>query len=83
MSVELRATPPLAAAVPGVDLAALASGVPDAVIDRIRGAHRVLAVGHENPDADTVGATLAVCRIVELLGGTADPVCTDPVPPLY
>ncbi len=43
----------------------------------------MLAVGHENPDADTLGATLGVVRIVEALGGTADPVCTDPVPPLY
>jgi len=42
-----------------------------------------VAVGHENPDADTLGATLAVTALVETLGGTADPVCTDPVPPLY
>ncbi len=57
--------------------------VPDAVVDRLRGARHVLAVGHENPDADTLGATLGVVRIVEALGGRADPVCTDPVPPLY
>ena len=47
------------------------------------GARRVLAVSHENPDADTLGATLAIVRIVEALGGTADPVCTDEPPPLY
>ena len=57
--------------------------VPQAVVDRLRGARRVLAVGHENPDADTLGATLGVVRLVEALGGTADPVCTDPVPDLY
>lgn len=57
--------------------------VPDAVVERLRGARRVLAVGHENPDADTLGATLGVVRIVEAFGGTADPVCTDPVPELY
>ena len=56
--------------------------VPQAVVDRLRGARRVLAVGHENPDADTLGATLGVVRLVEALGGTADPVCTDPVPAL-
>ena len=39
---------------------------------RIRGARRVLAVSHENPDADTLGATLAIVRLVEALGGTAD-----------
>jgi len=43
----------------------------------------VLAVGHENPDADTLGATLAVCRLVERAGGRATAVFADPVPPLY
>jgi phosphoesterase RecJ-like protein len=66
-----------------VDLSPWTGTVPDVVLERLRGARRVLAVAHENPDADTLGATLAVCRIVEALGGVADPVCTDPVPPLY
>jgi bifunctional oligoribonuclease and PAP phosphatase NrnA len=66
-----------------VDLQPFVGAVPDVVADRLRGARRVLAVGHENPDADTLGATLAVAIIVETLGGTVDPVCTDPVPPLY
>ena len=66
-----------------LDLSTYVDAVPDAVADRVRGARRVLAVSHENPDADTVGATLGVVRIMEALGGSADPVCTDPVPPLY
>ena len=66
-----------------VDLTAYTSSVPATVAERIRSARRVLAVGHENPDADTLGATLGVVRIVESLGGSADPACTDPVPPLY
>jgi bifunctional oligoribonuclease and PAP phosphatase NrnA len=66
-----------------IDLAGYVEGVPAVVADRIRGARHVLAVGHENPDADTLGATLAIVRIVEALGGSADPVCTDPAPPLY
>jgi bifunctional oligoribonuclease and PAP phosphatase NrnA len=66
-----------------VDLSRYVDAVPDVIVERLRGARRVLAVGHENPDADTLGATLAVVRIVETLGGRADPVCTDPVPPLY
>jgi len=66
-----------------VDLAPLASAVPDAVVEAIGGARRILAVGHENPDADTLGATLAICRIAERLGSEAMAVCTDPVPPLY
>ncbi|MFP5341894.1 MAG: DHH family phosphoesterase [Candidatus Limnocylindria bacterium] len=57
--------------------------VPDLVVERLRGARRVLAVSHENPDADTLGATLGVAAVVEALGGTADAVCTDPVPALY
>jgi bifunctional oligoribonuclease and PAP phosphatase NrnA len=66
-----------------VDLSDLAVSVPDPVVAQLRAARRVLAVGHENPDADTLGASLAVCLIVEALGGEATAVCTDPVPPLY
>ena len=66
-----------------IDLRPYLDAVPDIVVERLRGARRVLAVSHENPDADTLGATLGVVRIVESLGGIADAVCTDPVPPLY
>jgi phosphoesterase RecJ-like protein len=66
-----------------VDLAPFLTAVPDAVVERLRDARRVLVVSHENPDADTLGASLGIVSIVESLGGTADPVCTDPVPPLY
>lgn len=57
--------------------------VPAIVVERLRGARRVLAVSHENPDADTLGATLGVVALVEAMGGVADAVCTDPVPALY
>ena len=66
-----------------VDLGRYVDAVPQSVVDRLRGARRVLAVGHENPDADTLGATLGVVRLVEANGALADPVCTDPIPPLY
>jgi len=66
-----------------IDLGDYLGAVPAPVAKRISTARRVLAVGHENPDADTLGATLAVTRIVEACGGRADPVCTDPVPSLY
>jgi phosphoesterase RecJ-like protein len=66
-----------------IDLGPYLDAVPEAVVERVRNARRVLAVGHENPDADTLGATLGIVRIVETLGGSADPVCTDPVPALY
>ena len=57
--------------------------VPQIVVDRLRSARRVLAVSHENPDADTLGATLGIVRLIEAMGGAADAVCTDPIPPLY
>jgi phosphoesterase RecJ-like protein len=66
-----------------LDLSAYIDAVPAEVVERLRAGRRVLAVSHENPDADTLGATLGVVRIVEAMGGMADPVCTDPVPPLY
>jgi len=65
------------------DLSAYLEAVPSVVIDRLRGARKVLSVSHENPDADTLGASLAIVAIVESMGGSADAVCTDPVPPIY
>ena len=66
-----------------IDLAPWLDAVPDVVVERLTSARRVLAVGHENPDADTLGATLAVCRLVERRGAIATAVFTDPVPPIY
>jgi phosphoesterase RecJ-like protein len=66
-----------------IDLTPWLADVPSAVVQRLTSARRVLAVGHENPDADTLGATLAVCRLVERGGATATAVFADPVPPLY
>jgi bifunctional oligoribonuclease and PAP phosphatase NrnA len=66
-----------------VDLGPYLDAVPDAVVDRVRGARRVLAVSHENPDADTLGASLGVGHLTEAMGGAVDLVCTDPVPPIY
>ena len=68
----------------GVDLAALAAeAVPEALVERLRRARSVVAVSHENPDADTIGAVIGICLLVEALGGRATAVCSDPVPPLY
>ncbi len=66
-----------------VDLTPYLDAVPDRIVERLRGARRVLAVGHENPDADTLGASLAIVRLVEALGGTADAVLSDTPAPLY
>ena len=66
-----------------IDLNPAAGAVPTAVVERIRSARAVLAVSHEHPDADTIGASLAICRIIDHLGGIATPVCSDPIPDLY
>lgn len=67
-----------------VDLSTVArAAVPEPVVARLRAAHSVLAVSHEHPDADTVGAVLGICLLVEAMGGRATAVCTDPIPPLY
>jgi phosphoesterase RecJ-like protein len=66
-----------------VDLSAYAAAVPDEVVDRLRSARRVLAICHENPEADALGSALAVCLLVEASGGLATPVCADPVPAMY
>jgi bifunctional oligoribonuclease and PAP phosphatase NrnA len=66
-----------------IDLSPWLDAVPAAVVERLAGARNVLAVGHENPDADTLGSTLAICRLVERTGGRATAVFSDPPPPLY
>lgn len=66
-----------------IDLTPWLGAVPDLVVERLTRARRVLAVGHENPDADTLGATLAVCRLVERGGAIATAVFADSIPPIY
>lgn len=53
----------------------------DEVVAAIRGARRVTAICHENPDADTLGAALALRHVAELLGKDAEVVSGDAVPP--
>ncbi len=66
-----------------IDLGPWLPDVPPVTLARIRSARSVLALTHENPDADTIGAALAVARLIEAQGGRASVVCTDPIPPLY
>ena len=65
-----------------IDLRPLAAVVPDAVVERLRGARRVLAIGHESPDADALGAAIAIGLIVEARGGRATVAASDAVPEL-
>jgi phosphoesterase RecJ-like protein len=66
-----------------VDLRPYLAAVPDVVVARLKGTRRAIAVSHENPDADTLGAALAIVTLIETLGGRADPLCSDPIPSLY
>lgn len=51
------------------------------VAELLRGASRVSAFCHENPDGDTLGAAIAIALAVERLGKEAEVVSVDPVPP--
>ena len=53
----------------------------ESVAAAILGARRITAICHENPDADTLGAALALRFAAERLGKTAEVVAADGVPP--
>jgi bifunctional oligoribonuclease and PAP phosphatase NrnA len=60
----------------------LARGRADAqqVARALSDAQRVTAICHENPDADTVGAAIAIALIAERLGSSAEVVSVDGIP---
>lgn len=49
----------------------------------LRGASRISAICHENPDADTIGAAVAVCLIADRLGIPSELVSADGIPPSF
>jgi bifunctional oligoribonuclease and PAP phosphatase NrnA len=51
------------------------------VAEALRGAKRISAFCHENPDGDTLGAALAIAIAAERLGKQAEVVSVDPPPP--
>lgn len=53
------------------------------IINAIKSAERILVCGHIRPDGDCVGAALAVRRICQKLGKTADAVCDADKPSDY
>jgi phosphoesterase RecJ-like protein len=75
----MAGTAPALSSLTAADLVA----VPQAAIDALRGAQRVLSLCHEKPESDALGSALAVALLVEQLGGHATPVCADEVPPMY
>jgi len=46
----------------------------------ILSARRILIISHKNPDADAVGANLALREAMERIGKTVDSACVDPPP---
>lgn len=53
------------------------------VVDALRSARRISAICHENPDADTIGAAVAIAIIGERLGAEAEIVSADGIPPVF
>ena len=53
------------------------------VADAFRSARRITAICHENPDADTIGAAVAIRLIAERLGAESEIVSADRPPPLF
>jgi phosphoesterase RecJ-like protein len=51
------------------------------VAEALRAAQRVTAFCHENPDADTLGAAVAIAIIAERMGKPAEVVSGDVLPP--
>ncbi|MDQ2854522.1 MAG: bifunctional oligoribonuclease/PAP phosphatase NrnA [Chloroflexota bacterium] len=51
------------------------------VADVLRGAERISAFCHENPDGDTLGAALAITIAAERLGKQAEVISVDAPPP--
>ncbi|MGI8830715.1 MAG: DHH family phosphoesterase [Candidatus Limnocylindria bacterium] len=49
----------------------------------LRNADRITAICHENPDADTLGAAIAICLIGERLGKQAEIVSADRPGPVF
>jgi phosphoesterase RecJ-like protein len=53
------------------------------VADAFRGARRITAICHENPDADTIGAAIAVGLIGDRIGAETEIVSVDRPAPMF
>lgn len=52
----------------------------DRARDHLLQASRILIISHKNPDADSVGANLALREVLENLGKKAESACADAIP---
>lgn len=50
------------------------------IAGRIADAKRIVILGHERPDGDCVGSTVALCSILRKMGHEAFVLITDPIP---
>ena len=53
------------------------------VAEALRRARRITAICHENPDADTIGAAVAIAIVGERLGAETEIVSADGIPPVF
>ena len=60
------------------------SKIPQAEFDKakdlLNAAHNILIISHRSPDADSVGANLAMKETLEAMGKKVQSACADPVP---
>src|SRR5690606_16958369 len=52
-------------------------------IELIKNAKRIVVMGHQNPDGDAIGSTLALTLALRKLGKDAKAVLADAVPPTF
>ncbi len=52
----------------------------DKAKDLLMAAHNILIISHRSPDADSVGANLAMKETLEAMGKKVQSACADPVP---
>src|ERR1700682_2830600 len=53
------------------------------VLRQIEQRERFVLTSHARPDGDAIGAALACCQVLRLMGKEADVVLHDPVPRIY
>jgi bifunctional oligoribonuclease and PAP phosphatase NrnA len=57
--------------------------IPEILLERLRGAGRVVITSHVNPDGDAVGSSIGLARVLRMMGKTATVWLHDPLPTLY
>ena len=63
----------------GLEVTARQQGTPtQRVVTVLRGANRIASLCHENADADTLGAAIAIALIAERLGKPYEIICPEP-----